>query len=177
MTQRTRRKPYRNRRWSPKSDRVLLLLIMGAVVVVGLLIYEAVRPMPGLAQPDLGNEHITPPATATYNTRPPTSGPHYVNLAPWGIHTEPIQNELQVHNLEDGGVMVQYDCPEGCPDLVAQLAEVVGRYPQYVILAPYPDMDTRIALTAWGRLDAFEDFDERRVVKFIEAYRGIDHHR
>jgi hypothetical protein len=26
------------------------------------------------------------------------------------------------------------------------------------------------------RLDAFDDFDERRVRRFITAYRGIDHH-
>ena len=98
-------------------------------------------------------------------------------LAQWGIHTDPIPNELQVHNLEDGGVMVQYNCPDACPDLVAQLAGVVERYPSLVILAPYPDMDARIALTAWGRIDTFEEFDEARIVRFIEAYRGLDHHR
>jgi hypothetical protein len=37
-------------------------------------------------------------------------------------------------------------------------------------------MDTRIALTAWGRIDTLEDVDEQRIVRFIETYRGIDHH-
>jgi hypothetical protein len=45
-----------------------------------------------------------------------------------------------------------------------------------VILAPYPNLETRIALTAWGRIDTFEDFDEQRIVRFIDAYGGIDHH-
>jgi len=45
-----------------------------------------------------------------------------------------------------------------------------------VVLAPYPPMKPKIALTAWSRIDAFDDFDERRIVRFIEAYRGIDHH-
>lgn len=126
--------------------------------------------------PDLGNQHIAYPQTAVYNSTPPTSGPHYESLARWGIHTDPIQNELQVHNLEDGGVMVQYNCPEGCPELVSRLAEIVERYGEQVILAPYPSMDARIALTAWQRLDILEEFDERRIVRFIEAYRGLDHH-
>jgi hypothetical protein len=173
MSKHTRR--HRTRRGS--TTTLPTILIAAAVLAFGLLIYEAVRPRPGIAMPDLGNLHITYPQTATYNSSPPTSGPHYTSLAPWGIHTEPIQNELQVHNLEDGGVMVQYNCPDGCPELVDQLAEIVGRYDRFVILAPYPDMEARIALTAWGRIDTLEAFNESRIVRFIETYRGIDHHR
>lgn len=161
-----------------QQERALpIIIVTAAVLVLGLLIYNAARPHPGLAQPDLGNEHIAYPETGTYNTSPPTSGPHYTTLAAWGIHTEPIPNELQVHNLEDGGVLVQYNCPDGCPDLIEQLSSVVARYDELVILAPYPDMENRIALTAWSRIDTFETFDERRIVRFIETYRGIDHHR
>jgi hypothetical protein len=125
----------------------------------------------------MGNQHIGPEAvgTVTYNSTPPTSGPHLGQVAQWGVHSEPIPNELQVHNLEDGGVMVQYDC-EDCDELVNQLAGVVRRYHEAVILAPYPDMPNRIALTAWGRIDAFDEFDEERIVSFIEAYAGLDHH-
>ena len=97
-------------------------------------------------------------------------------IAPWGIHTEPIPRQLQVHNLEDGGVMVQYHCPQGCPDLVAKLTAIVSSYDRQVILAPYPGMKTRIALTAWTRLEAFDELDEARIRRFIRAYRGIDHH-
>src|SRR5207302_7406412 len=104
-----------------------------------------------------------------------TSGPHLPYIASWGLHTRPIAPELQVHNLEDGGVLVQYNCE--CPELVAKLSAVVQRYDKYVILAPYPPMKSRLALTAWTRLDALEDFDEARVVRFIETYRGIDHHK
>ena len=46
-----------------------------------------------------------------------------------------------------------------------------------MLLAPYPSMKSRIALTAWTRLDRFDEFDEKRIVRFIEAYRGIDHHK
>ncbi len=149
-----------------------------AAVVVGVFVYRSATAQPGVSQPGQGNRHIQtlnetiPP----YNSDPPTSGPHLPYIAPWGIHTEPIPRPLQVHNLEDGGVMVQYNCPDACPDLVAKLRTIVSGYERQVILAPYPGMKTRIALTAWRRLDAFDDFDERRVRRFISAYRGIDHH-
>ena len=152
-------------------------IALAVVLFAGLMAYDTFRPQPGMAMPDLGNLHIDPPQTATYNSSPPTSGPHYTTIASWGIHAEPVPNELQVHNLEDGGVIVQYNCPEGCVDLVAGLTEIVERYDSEVILAPYPDMEARIALTAWNRIDRFEAFDEARVVAFIEAYRGMDHHR
>ena len=80
-----------------------------------------------------------------------------------------------MHNLEDGGVMVQYNCE--CPELVEKLRVIVRKYDKYVILAPYPTMKSRIALTAWTRLDKFDEFDEKRIVRFIDSYRGIDHHK
>ncbi len=106
-----------------------------------------------------------------YNTTPPTSGWHYATTARWGVHSNPIPDELQVHNLEHGGIMVQYSCAD-CPELVAQLEGVVKRYRSKVILAPYPDMPARIALTAWGSIAELEDFDEGAIVRFIETYRN-----
>ncbi len=37
-------------------------------------------------------------------------------------------------------------------------------------MTPYTLMDSRIALTAWGYLDTFEEFDEARVRAFIETF-------
>lgn len=158
------------------------LLAWGATIViagvVGWFAYQAGGNLPGEAIPSLGNAHIRSfiEPHIPYNSNPPTSGPHMGSLAPWGIHTVPIPRELQVHNLEDGGVLVQYNCPKGCPELVQKLEKIVKRYKEFVILAPYPDMAERIALTAWTRIDKFNDFDENRVLRFIEAYKGIDHH-
>jgi hypothetical protein len=156
-----------------------LAIAVVAATLVGYWAYRAAADLPGVKLADQGNAHIqlaTEPHVP-YNSDPPTSGPHMPYIAPWGIHTEPIVRELQVHNLEDGGVMVQYHCAAPCPDLVARLTEVVRRYETQVILAPYPGMRTRIALTAWTRLDAFDDLDEARIVRFIRTYRGIDHHK
>lgn len=146
-------------------------------LAVGYFSYRAAADLPGTKAEDQGNLHIASETVAhvPYNTDPPTSGPHLPYIAPWGVHTRPIPRELQVHNLEDGGVMVQYSCD--CPDIVNRLREIVQRYDRYVILAPYPSMKARIALTAWTRIDTMDQLDESRVRRFIDAYRGIDHHK
>lgn len=162
-----------DRRWLTVAVAAAVLIV---AVVVGYFAYRAQADLPGTRMPDQGNRHIQTAEEPhePYNSHPPTSGAHLPYIAPWGIHTRPIAPELQVHNLEDGGVLVQYSC--ACPDLAARLAAIVQRYDRYVILAPYPTMKARIALTAWTRIDTLPDFDEKRVVRFIEAYRGVDHH-
>lgn len=161
--------------------RTLLWVAAGIILIVaagGWVASQAFAPKPGTFFPSQGNAHI--PSVDTphppYNSDPPTSGWHLPSLARWGEHAQPVPRELQLHNLEDGGVAVQYNCADGCPDLVAKLRAVVNRYPEKVLLAPYPGMDARIALTAWTRIDKFDEFDEERITRFINAYRGIDNH-
>ena len=127
---------------------------------------------------DLGNSHLSSePANYIWNSRPPTSGPHSDNIAPWGIHEQTIPEWNQVHNLEDGGVILHYNCPEGCPDLVEDLEDIVGAVGRdRLLLHPYTNMDSRIAVTAWTRLLELDEFDRDEIVGFIETYRGIDHH-
>ena len=62
------------------------------------------------------------------------------------------------------------------PDMVATLERLVGEYPTQVILTPERRLETAIALTAWGRIETMEVPDEPSIRRFIEAYRGIDHH-
>jgi hypothetical protein len=172
----TRPPAFRLRR---RTRRLLGWGVLAAcLAIVGAVVYQWAANLPGSPVPSLGNDHLqsADEPHAPYNSDPPTSGPHLGYLAPWGIHTAPIPKELQVHNLEDGGVAVQYNCPRGCPELIQELTAIVRRYDRQVILVPYPGMDTTIALTAWGRIDKFEALDEKRIVRFIEAYRGIDHH-
>lgn len=121
---------------------------------------------------ELGDDHIA------YNTTPPTSGPH-AGTARWGTHSEQIPDENQIHNLEDGGVGIQYNCDQqedSCQDLVEKLNGLMKKSSDKVFMGPYSGIGNRIALTAWQRIDKFDEFDEQRILTFIEAYRGIDHH-
>ncbi|MBI3350993.1 MAG: DUF3105 domain-containing protein [Nitrospirae bacterium] len=130
----------------------------------------------GTSVPLLGNDHISSPGSPhiPYNSDPPTSGPHTQYIAPWGIHNAPVLQEMQVHNLEDGGVIIQYHCTN-CNEMIKKLEGIVSQY-ERIILAPYPGLDSMIALTAWGKIDKLKEYDEKRIIRFINAYIGIDHH-
>lgn len=183
QTKEQQRRMERQKKRRVASLRKAFLSLAGIALLggIGYLAYGRwASGSPGEPAPSLGNRHIASSEIGLiqYNTDPPTSGPHLASIARWGIHEVPIPKELQVHNLEDGGVLVQYNCPQtegGCRDLVEKLAGIATRY-QHAILAPYPGMSHKIALTAWGRLDKFNEFDETRIARFIESYIDIDHH-
>ena len=131
---------------------------------------------PGQAVPGLGNEHIEHISLAhsEYNSNPPTSGPHVAYKVSWGVHATPVAPEVQVRHLEEGGVLMQYNCPQGCPDLIQKLEVLAGEY-RPVLLAPNPLLSSRLALTAWERIDNMAEFDEKRVRAFISSYLAKPH--
>lgn len=185
-----------------KKRRNQNILVYGGGAVAALLliyvIYLGVRPTQPVGQEKIlatqGNTHIVDDSRSplAYNSTPPTSGPHYSGIAPWGSYAQPFPYERVLHNLEDAGVAIYYQCADGCSDLVAQLDAVVQSYlsqGKRVVLVPndptwsnggptpwHQDMGSRIALTAWQRIDKFDDFDAERIRQFIDAYEGIDHH-
>ncbi|MBI4289041.1 MAG: DUF3105 domain-containing protein [Chloroflexi bacterium] len=179
---RRREKPrQRRKRWNRSYS--ILAIVVAVITIGGLVAFAASRngvpeSEPGAFVPSLGNQHIRDATAAgiQYNSDPPTSGPHYgEGLARWGVYSEPVQKGLMIHNLEDGGVVVSYD-PKAPKDTVDGLAQIVGRYRDHVLMAPYPGLDTAIALTAWTRILKLDAVDEAKIVAFIDAYKGIDHH-
>lgn len=128
---------------------------------------------------NLGNQHIESPESEhiPYNSNPPTSGPHVGNIAEWGVSTEIIPDEIQVHNLEDGGVVIQYNPDKISKEEITALEEIVKTSSrQHLLLAPRYKMGYNIALTAWTRLLPLETVDEIKIKDFIDKFEGIDHH-
>jgi len=125
----------------------------------------------------------TPDGTSdAWNTDPPTSGPHYEVPAIWGSYDEPLNQAQVVHNLEHGGVAIQFgdDVP---PATVAELESFVQENPRGTILAPYPSLGDEISLGAWVTESETEPekgtaylarcaaFDEAAFQAFLDAYQ------
>lgn len=162
-----------------KNKNKLFKILMAVFLIfsLGWIITKTFAPLPGEAVAIQGRDHIKIGADhPAYNSLPPTSGWHYEETSKWGIFDIPIADEIQVHNLEHGGIMVQYK-PNLDTSAIEALKKIVSAYKSDVILAPYPNLDKNIALTAWGRIDKFDAPDEKRIIRFINAFKdkGPEH--
>lgn len=104
-----------------------------------------------------------------YNSNPPTSGPHIGgSVAGAGIKDKPVADEIVVHSLEHGAVVLWYREDIG-EDNLARLKKVFNEARGKKIMVPRDNMDTIIALTSWGYLLKLESVDEDRIKEFIET--------
>jgi len=122
--------------------------------------------------PDEGGTHVESyDAKVKYDSFPPTSGPHYVRPVIWGRYQDAIPAVAEAHNLEHGGVIVQYGDKIGATTRV-QLRVFYDDSPNAMVLAPLPELGDKITLTAWTRLATCKRFDESAFSAFRSAYRG-----
>jgi hypothetical protein len=162
------------------------LLVVGviAAAIAAIVIFDPAPP--GVDFADLGNLHIASPDAEhpPYNSTPASSGPHLGVLAEWGAHDAAVQEELFVHNLEDGGVVFAYDCDADCPDLVAGLTDIVQGGSRR-LLTPYEGgiehegQSYRGAAMAWTKVYYFDELTDSVVSDletFVDLYEGLDHH-
>jgi Protein of unknown function (DUF3105) len=125
---------------------------------------------PSEAEPDCSQYEISlspPPATSSRvacaspqcgdGQNPPTSGDHCgVTLSCRVYDTE--QNRcVWLHNLEHGHAVFLYNCPEGCPDVVATLealrqeARIGSNGVIRAVVAPDSRIPLRVAALLWRR--------------------------
>ena len=187
-----RKKRVEKRQFKRKVRNFLIfsgLGTLGFLIVIALIIPSIPGPEtnpnvsddPGQVQPgmkidDLGRGHFAPEETAGlgyYNSDPPTSGMHSPTYERCGMFDSPLPDEVQVHNLEHGFVLVQYnETDEGFIDQLTDATENLPGWPNYYILAPNQEMEHKIALTAWGGLAYIEEVDNVLMNDFAKAYRG-----
>jgi len=147
-------------------------------------------PFYGKSYPMQGHTHLDPgtPDDFVYNSNPPTSGPHREVFTDAFLSPTPLPAYVQVHLLEHGNVLLQYSCK--CSDIATALSAIAMTYDNKqipadhlqptaedvqnaeeqgmaVIVAPYPQMKSRIALTAWTRLATLNTPDQAKVNSFI----------
>jgi len=150
-----------------------------ALIAVPTLINTSERAsLPGEAFPDQGNTHVAEGVTDTdYNSNPPTSGPHWETMASWGSYDFVVPDQVLLHNLEDGGVILWYTLGtvEENRARIRQLEEVARGF-ERVAIAPREGLERPFAATAWQRQQLFSAVDAAEVRAFIEAFEGVDHH-
>ncbi len=180
----TTSKPDARRAVRRRPTNTTLVLIGAGVALVATVAIVAVRmsqaePLPGERFASQGNAHIADIGAdhPTYNSDPPTSGWHVGSLAAWGVYDYVVPDELVIHNMEDGGVILWYvlGTPDQNQERIGQLQDVARGY-RNTIIAPREGMPSAFALTAWQRLQRFDTVEPEAMRAFLDAFEGVDHH-
>ena len=112
--------------------------------------------------------------TGGYHTIPPTSGPHWDAWSDCGFYNFPLPDELLVHNLEHGNIVVSHNLTDDAEiDALRQAMDEIPLAAEFAIVRRYHEIpEGMVALTAWGVLDRMVGVDAERIAAFFAAYPG-----
>ena len=145
-------------------------------IVIGLVYWaivaaqKAEESRPGQAVTIMSSEHIdVGDPHESYNSNPPTSGPHAGPL-PWGFHEDEVADEDAIHNLEHGGIWISYkDLDQQSIDT---LREIARENSQSVVVSPRAANENKVAVASWGRLMKLETVDFDSIMEFIRKNKN-----
>jgi len=117
--------------------------------------------------------HVQATQRVAYDQSPPFGGPHD---AVWAtctgtVYQDAIRSENAVHSLEHGAIWIAYN-PDKVDDTQRQqLADRVSKESGYMLMSPYPGLDTPVSLQSWGHQLKVDSADDERIDQFIKALR------
>ena len=138
-------------------------ILWGAIVlavIVGtsyFFVWYSKRPVniPGETYAELSRDHVSLDHQDTYNSNPPSSGPHYPSPANWGAYDYEVADKIFIHNLEHGGIWISYK-PTVAPAVVDGLKSVMKEFSDYkLVMAPRSANDADVAVAAWAHVYKF----------------------
>jgi hypothetical protein len=155
-------------------------VVLGGVVLLGLLVILVAKggaksnpngPDGTQSFDSLSRNHTTSPVQ--YPQTPPVGGDHDPTPQTCGIYDAPIRNENGVHSMEHGAVWVTYQ-PNLPSDQLQKLRSLVtANYKgssKYILLSPYPGLDSPIVASAWGKQLKVSSADDARLASFLRAF-------
>jgi hypothetical protein len=113
---------------------------------------------------------LNPKPKPSWNSYPPTSGRHYYQWVIWGDYTEPVPLIKEVHNLEHGGMIIQYGNKVPKAD-IANIDAFWRQDPTAILVAPLPNLGHKIAMTAWTNLAECTSYNQKAFKAFRSAFR------
>ena len=135
----------------------ITVFVLGVIALIGYYATRPQDPLPGVAYPELSRDHVALDHQDTYNSNPPTSGPHYSSPANWGVYDYEVNDRFFIHNLEHGGIWISYRPVSATSSPDAHVAEhlkaIVDEFgASKIVMAPRTANDADIAIAAWTRV-------------------------
>ena len=116
--------------------------------------------------PDRGHdENITYP----FGGNPLPGGTHHPIWYQCGVYYAPLFTQAAIHSMEHGAVWITYNPDTVVGPAVTTLAAYASGQP-FVLVSPFPEQDSPIAVTAWGLQMLVEEPNDERIQSFIEAF-------
>ena len=168
----------RQRQQQMKGSLIWGGLGLGILAIIGLIVWQGVRPRTGEEIPIMSSSHITVDSDpGQYNSDPPTSGPHYPEEAQAGFYDTNIyqySSAYLVHNLEHGYIIFWYNCASlsdnACSDLKSQIKTILDEVNNVKVIAyPWDSIDVPVVMTSWGRLQKMETFNAAQARAFYKT--------
>ena len=155
-------------------------LIVGAVIVlfvagfIALAVVDARQQSASGAPGDVKTYDVGPSGEHTsgdvdYEQNPPAGGEHNPVWQNCGYYDRPVRDETAVHSQEHGAVWVTYS-PDLPQDQVNQLRDIAESQ-SYVLVSPYPDLESPVVASAWGKQVSLDGADDPDLEGFIQVYR------
>jgi hypothetical protein len=139
-----------------------------ALVVLDARQKAASGPPGGVQTYDVGSAGQHTEGTVDYAQNPPVGGEHNPAWLNCGFYEEPVRNELAVHSLEHGAVWITYS-PDVPKDEIERLRDL-AQSEDYVLVSPYPDLDSPVVASAWGKQLTLESAEDPDLEQFIGTY-------
>lgn len=103
-----------------------------------------------------------------FSPLPPTGGTHNPTWQKCDIYEAPVPPKHVIHSMEHGAVWVAYQVGLDA-DSVETLEDKSDRN-AFVLMAPYPNLQSPVVLTAWGVQLELDSADDDRIDRFISAF-------
>ena len=175
----SRRKPKKSKKQSEQSQNQWRNIFIGAAIIAGIfglgyLLFTNLKgptppePIAGVVDHEhQERDHVDHEVEA--GNLPPVGGIHSPNWQNCGIYDEPINVENAVHSLEHGAMWLAYqqDLPQ---EDVESLRKLV-RDEDYVLMSPYPALQSPVVLTAWEVQLELDSAQDDRIEEFVGRYQ------
>jgi hypothetical protein len=119
-----------------------------------------------------GGGHVDIGTEIEWMHEPPHSGQHFPIWSSWGEKVNPVERGYWVHNLEHGGIVLSYNCPNGCDEELDVLRSVFFERPEHsMLLTPDPLLGgSRFAAISWTWVYAFDEPALEQLLCFVDQH-------
>jgi Protein of unknown function (DUF3105) len=139
-----------------------------ALVIVDARQKSMSNPPEGIRTYDVGPAGQHTEGDVDYDQSPPVGGPHNPVWQNCGFYAEPIRDENAVHSLEHGAVWITYS--PNLPQEQVQSLREIAQSNTYVLVSPYPGLQSPVVASAWGKQLTLESAEDPNLERFVRAF-------